>query len=410
MANERKGTIEWRRGVAYARVWIDRPDGTKKRKRVNLKTRDPKTAERMLAKVMRLIETGQLTFDAGDVTGPRAEHFKPFAEQWIAKRKADQIAMAPDEQIMLKRHVYGVVVDGRTFAEMCLGDIRPRNVVAVLQASIDKGLSKGTVQHIKRMLSRLFTAAIGDDLLPLGANPVTAAKTPRIPEPQARRKQRAALTDDETAKLVTCPDVDLELRMMALVARVEGGMRTSEVNRWRWSDLDRVNFACCSIPRGKGAEVQALEIPEMLRPFLASWWIESGRPDDGPVFPVTKGPRKGEHRRTRGVSFAKRLRRELKKAGITRPELFAETGTTLPLDFHSFRRAFVTALAEADVNQQRAMALTGHSDPKVHHRYLLRTRAMRVIPPAALPRLGAEHEEAPAGDSPAEAPSQPLEI
>jgi len=71
---------------------------------------------------------------------------------------------------------------------------------------------------------------------------------------------------------------------------------------------------------------------------------------------------------------------------LTTVEVF-ETATTLPVDFHSFRRAFSTALAEAGVNVQHAMHLAAHSDPRVHVRYVMRTAAMRRIPDAALPRL-----------------------
>src|SRR5690606_29469918 len=38
-------------------------------------------------------------------------------------------------------------------------------------------------------------------------------------------------------------------------------------------------------------------------------------------------------------------------------ELFEETDYTLPVDFHSWRRAFNQALAEAGVNAQQAQAL-----------------------------------------------------
>jgi hypothetical protein len=67
--------------------------------------------------------------------------------------------------------------------------------------------------------------------------------------------------------------------------------------------------------------------------------------------------------------------------------LYYETATTLPVDFHSFRRAFNTGLAEAGVNAQQAMLLSGHSDPNVHVRYVMRTKVMRTIPAAALPPL-----------------------
>ena len=47
----------------------------------------------------------------------------------------------------------------------------------------------------------------------------------------------------------------------------------------------------------------------------------------------------------------------------------------------------MSALAEAGVNGQHAMHLASHSDAKVHARYVMSTRAMRMIPDAALPRL-----------------------
>jgi hypothetical protein len=68
---------------------------------------------------------------------------------------------------------------------------------------------------------------------------------------------------------------------------------------------------------------------------------------------------------------------------------YFETASTLPVDFHSFRRAFNTALAEAGVDVQRAMQLAARSDPRVHARYVMRTAAMREIPSEALPSLAA---------------------
>jgi hypothetical protein len=78
-----------------------------------------------------------------------------------------------------------------------------------------------------------------------------------------------------------------------------------------------------------------------------------------------------------------------KLAPNPRDPLYFETATTLPVDFHSFRRAFNTALAEAGVNVQHAMHLAAHADPKTHMRYVMNTIAMRTIPEAALPRLPA---------------------
>jgi hypothetical protein len=146
-------------------------------------------------------------------------------------------------------------------------------------------------------------------------------------------------------------------------------------------------------------------------------WERAGEPERGPVFPARVGKRAGQAKRPAN-SYADRLRRDLFRAGVCRlppvqvpapkpgqrtdlgkaaggtklaadprDPLYFETATTLPVDFHSFRRAFNTALAEAGVNVQHAMHLASHADAKVHSRYVMSTRAMRTVPNAALPRL-----------------------
>jgi hypothetical protein len=67
--------------------------------------------------------------------------------------------------------------------------------------------------------------------------------------------------------------------------------------------------------------------------------------------------------------------------------LYFETAVTRPVDFHSFRRAFNTALAEAGINVQTAMAMAAHSDARTHMRSVMKMTVMRTIPAAVLPRL-----------------------
>src|SRR5262249_3235744 len=87
----------------------------------------------------------------------------------------------------------------------------------------------------------------------------------------------------------------------------------------------------------------------------------------------------------RGVSFAERLRRALLVAGVDRHEVHHETEVSRPADFHSFRRAFSTALGRAGGNEQTAMQLAGHADSRAHKRYLMTSDDPQAIPLAALP-------------------------
>ncbi|HET9932146.1 MAG TPA: site-specific integrase [Polyangiaceae bacterium] len=127
-------------------------------------------------------------------------------------------------------------------------------------------------------------------------------------------------------------------------------------------------------------------IAEAIRPWLAAWHERQGSPTTGPVFPVRRGPRAGESKARSNMSYARRLRRELRKAGVDRHGLHNETPTTKPTVFHTLRGAFATALARVGANAQLAMSLTGHADSKVHRRYLDQETIRQL--PAAVPAIG----------------------
>src|SRR5580700_4765888 len=102
--------------------------------------------------------------------------------------------------------------------------------------------------------------------------------------------------------------------------------------------FDRVHFAECFVPRAKTRTPQARQSPKPLAPFLRAWWERA----DEPV-PATKpGQRTDLGKSVTGT----------KLAPSPRDPLYLETATTLPVDSHSFRRAFASALAQAGVNVQ----------------------------------------------------------
>jgi integrase len=394
-------------GLWRARITTTRPDGTTTRPFYSLGTTDKALARRKLVRLVATLEAGDELVDAPKSASTR-ERVRDYADAWLAKREAQGVGMAKKERSTLE--AYALPAIGR----LPLCDVRPSHVRSILDEAVTHGLKRATVAHVRGALRRLFAAALTDELV--DTNPVVPVRVPRMREV---RKQRTILTDGEFAKFVGCAAVDLELRMLGLVARCEGGMRTGDLHRWDWTMIDCLLFAECTIPRAKTRTPQGLAIPVMLAPFLRAWWERAGKPESGPVFPVRTGKRVGEAKRPLN-SYAKRLRRELFRAGVMRltpievpatkrgmrrdlgkapsgtklapnprDPLYFDTATTLAVDFHSFRRAFNTALAEAGVNVQHAMHLAAHSDPKTHMRYVMNTAAMRTIPDAALPQLPA---------------------
>ena len=60
---------------------------------------------------------------------------------------------------------------------------------------------------------------------------------------------------------------------------------------------------------------------------------------------------------------------------------------TLPVDFHSWRRAYCQALADAGVNAQLAKTLAGHATEGEHQCYLQSSNKARALPEQARPRV-----------------------
>jgi len=381
------------------------------------------------AKIRRLIEEQ----DVRPAAALPAETFADAARRVLDQQRTGGMATWKERTQRLEDYVLP------TLGPILPGDIRASHVRSVLEAARDLGKARQTLVHIKNDISAVLGDLWRADLLPEN---VTARV--KVPEAQAEptqraKKERAVLTDEELARYLAWEHPDqrqrmavLERQTMACVARMFGGLRTSDLHALVWGgfDLPKVlddggtvgGFAIGIAPRRKGAGLakggrpQRLAVPEMLRPILADWWERHGRPRTGLVFPARRGAKAGIGTK-QGVSHAAAFRRDLRRAfgvdeqvpsdherGARGPlgalvweqaraltprerELFEETEFTRPVDFHSWRRAFNQALADAGVNAQQAQALAGHASLDAHARYLVNTSRAREIPENALPRL-----------------------
>jgi hypothetical protein len=263
-------------------------------------------------------------------------------------------------------------------------EVRAPHIKGVLTAA--KGaLGKQSVSHLKADLSSIFQSLAEDDLVV--ENVVRGVRLPKKLRHDKRR--RVQLTDDEFEQLVSAPTTPAYLRLMCCSARLCGGMRTSDLHAWDWQHVETDTFTVAEVPRPKTddpneVELAAHELPPLLRALLREHWLGQGRPLAGPVFPVRRGANKGRRQGKR--SHARALRHYLRLAGCVRPALFQDTIKTRAVDFHSFRRAYNTALAAVGVSEQQAMALMDHSDSRVHRKYVdLVQRGVLKPPSNALP-------------------------
>jgi integrase len=413
----RTGSLVWRKSGWSARYWTQK-DGEWIRVCVALGTDNKAVARRKLA---RLLEAEGAT--ALDVA-KRIETFEEAARASVKLQAAEGLATWKDRLHRLEVWAFP------TLGQMPVDKLRPPHVLEALEACQRDGRSRRTIMHLKIDISTVLDSLWREEQIPENvARKVRVPKNARVDE-----RRRVVLADDEFEALLHSPHLGAELATMAYTSRTFGGMRTSDLHAWDWKHIDTQDWADAHVPRPKTKSSDRLALPESFVPVLKAWWRQHGSPTAGPVFPVRKGPRAGKRKQGK-TSYAWHLREALWLAGIVRPldgfekaraawqaaqaeleravsrraertELDARIAAATaaegrarklcliqagsedykPLDFHSFRRAFATGLADAGVNVQQAMALAGHRTASTHMRYVRITEVLEV-PTAALPNF-----------------------
>jgi integrase len=395
----RSGCLVWAKSGWRAKVTLTL-DGETVRKVYKLGTLDRQVAEKKLA---RLLDEANPPPDPATVAAA-ALTFKEAADMAHEQWKAEGLGEADGRRDRLDLHAMAQL------GPMPVAELRGTHVRNVLEAARRKGLSRGSIVHVKNAIAAVLDPLWRSELL--AENVVRRVKTPKS---HVDKRERATLTDDELGRYLawTHPHEGyregvLQRQTMAAVSRCFGGLRTGDLHAITWEQLDvEGGFRFGTAPREKTDTPQLLEIPAMLRPVLHDWWQAHGFQRSGLVFPCLRGERAGQQKGH--VTHAKALRSDLRRCfglevwqgkGWTvarKPEqytarerdLFTDTATSRRVDFHSFRRAFNTALADAGVNVQIAMRLAGHTNAATHMRYVMKGATMRIMPPAALPQLGA---------------------
>lgn len=361
-ARKGSGQLIWAGNTWSVRFWSVQ-DGVRVRQCVSLETDNRQIA---LAKAEKVVRSG----DTAAAKAP--ETFEQAARRLVPTQG---IATGGERMSRLERFAFPA------FGGLAVTRVRPTHIRAALEAALSTGRSRTTISHLKDDVSTVFQGLWREETVP--ENPADRVEVPS--EAMDDDRPRVVLTDEEFATFVQAPEVADDLRLMALVSRCVGGMRTSDLHAWDWGHIDLATWRDAYIPRPKTATTDRLALPEPVVAPLQAWWIRRGRPKSGPVFVDGYGDPWGKR------SHARRLRRQLWLAGVRRTSdpktcpLQVDTDRTRCVDFHSFRRQFCTAIASANINSQLAMKLAGHRSHQTHMRYVKLSEAV-ALPDGALPK------------------------
>lgn len=438
----RKGSLYQTKAGWSARIIIQ-VDGVEIRKGVDLKTTN-KSAARI--KMRRLTESSSV--EDLEVAASREETFREAAERIVARQQEEGMRTAHERLRRLERYAYPELGDLACSA-ISTGMLREVLVAAA------KVLQKESVDHLRVDMSTVFGALWSDDLIE--KNPLEARKLKLPANLRKDGRTRLTLTDDEFDRLITftmSQDSLSTLGLMCLASRCFGGMRTSDLHAWNWAHVDTEKWRSAKVYRPKTernpdgtpsneSELTSIEIPDVLLAPLQAYWANQGHPTSGPVFPIVAGEHAGEAQGKR--SHVRELRKALWRAGIHRPldgydramEGLAKASAVLAafraepgkgsvsearraataaeaeakkycalqtdttkfrrVDFHSFRRSYVTsAYKNSGLSQPEIMELSGHRDVRTSVKYFNRKEDAAIGQPAAmLPTLTARTTVAP---------------
>lgn len=388
MAKKATGSLEWRKQTWAGR--IRQEDGTRSPWRP-LGTDDRGQATERLALWIASGEPPPL---------PSQELFSAATERVLSRPEVKKEKGYGDRAHRLRSFALPVI------GHLTVAAMKPSHVRSVLdqmgqQSKATRAqYAADTVHHLRVDISRILTALVHE-----GTLDTNVAKDIELPDSvEVDDRPRIVLTDDELDAFRTERGFERELDMMALFATELGGHRTSDLHAADYSHFN-LRKGTCTVQRPKtdregsrkgrrkgrrratrGTTRQEIAIPEVvLGPFLA-WRRAAGNPTSGPIFPLRRGKNVGGRKTGKGISYAKALREALWAARVYRPlpgferltgdarkqkcALQTDTDETRAVDFHSFRRYFVSKLAHSGMNLQTAMAAAGHSDPATHARYL----------------------------------------
>lgn len=304
--------------------------------------------------------------ESGFVPDHVSETVEEYTKRWCKWREERKIGCVDGDRAKLATHVFPLL-GALGVREVARDDLK--RLVADLDAKTRRGhtidakgkrrpfgwKTAGNVWNVVRALFRDARGAKRVDLCVRDDNPADGVAGPD----QGTTKAKTYLWPSEFLALVTCPRVPLRWRRLFALA-VYTFVRAGELSALEWGDVD-LEHAIIHVHRSndrvrrrgvtstKSDAARRIPIEPALLPLLKALFIE------------TKGKGNVFHLPSPGI-LSRKLKGYLKRAGVTRADLFESDATRKAITFHDLRATGITWCAVRGDEPLKIMQRAGHAD------------------------------------------------
>ncbi|CAN5922607.1 hypothetical protein BH11MYX4_BH11MYX4_03910 [soil metagenome] len=271
---------------------------------------------------------------------PQGPTFRSVSERWVSGELAIEYPMnvrakrtAADDESRLRNYIWPLI-GGKPIGNVTIEDYE----------LVVRSVSAGSRRHVAQLVARVLALAVYPLKL-LKVSPLPRGILPR----KASRKALSCLFVDEEAKLMAARSVPLANRVLYAFLHREG-LRASEALDMEWRALDLVR-GLVRLDRNKTNEPRRWNLDPSTREALLRWRTIVGMPE-GRELVFGRVENKGH--------LADSFREHLKKADVTRDELFERTAARQPIRLHDTRAGFVSTALACDKAEGWISARTGH--------------------------------------------------
>lgn len=317
------------------------------------------------------------------------ETMDAWFERWLAERRERGLASVRDDDGRWRRWLFPLL-GHRPVAAVSRRDLEA--VVEDLDTRVRAGaLSWKTARHAWGLCTKMFSDACRSKRVALRVREDNPARDVRGPD-RGVDKAKAYLYPDELVAVVSCSSVPLRWRRL-FALMVYAYTRPGELAALEWGDVDLVR-GTIHVHRAlddegnpkptKTGVTRRIPIEPTLRPLLEAMRAEG----DGTGRLVKLPPE---------CDLSKRLRDYLKRAGVTRAELFTNDATRKQIRFYDLRATGITWMALRGDEPLRIMKRAGHTEFSTTMGYVREAETLGDVgdPFPALPSLAAGEPETP---------------